>query len=205
MSSTLKALSQKVWDIMPNVGAKEVYDELNNSIDAINSNGFIQESTITLSAASSGDTTTVNLDDADNQVTSVVSVKQYSGYRLSPRSVEFIEKYSASGDLVYNQTGDTLMFNASEIASGNNAELVVYESLPKFTTFNSASSVSVNDYFIPAIIFLTIATLSQKEKYKDTDKTNLYMDLYQNEVNKLRGIVSTFKEKGYNEILAPNK
>ncbi|MBS3741984.1 MAG: hypothetical protein KGY74_07690, partial [Candidatus Cloacimonetes bacterium] len=197
MSTTLKQLSQKIWDIMPNVGAKELYDEINNSIDTLNSNGFIQESTVEIEAASSGNLTEIDLDDATNQITSVVNVKKSSGFRLQPRSVEFLEKYSASGDLVYNQTGDTLKFNASEIASGSAAELVVYESLPKFTTFNSASSISVNEYFVPAISYLTIATLAQKDKYKDGNKTTLYLEMYNNEVEKLRGIVSTFKEKGY--------
>lgn len=205
MSISLKEMSQKVWNIVPGVGAKEVYDELNNSITALNSNGFIQESTVELEASGIGKNTTVNLDDATNQVTSVVSVRQISGYGLKPQSREVLKKFSASGDLIYNQTGDTLMFNASEIASGSSAEIVVYESLPKFTTFNSASEISINDYFTSAIVYLTIASICQKDKFKDDSKTKLYMSMYNEEVKKLRGIISTFKEKGYNEILAPTQ
>ena len=210
MATTLKVMSNKIWRLLPNVGAKELYDEINNSIGTLNSEGFIQEAIEDCECLSTANGTytsccVADLDTITNQVTSVLEIRDVDGFRLSPRSLEYMEKYQASSDRAYCQIGNKVIVSASKNASGGNVEIICYESLPQYTTFNSASSITVNDYFLPAIVYLTIANLCQKDAYADGNKTVLYMKMYMNEVAKLQRLVLTFKEQGYQQIKVPTR
>ena len=193
MATTLKQMGDKIWEIMPGVGAFELYKGINNSIRRLNSEGFIQEDEVELAVTSGS----ADITSATYQINSVEEVRYTTGEKLTQRSIEYIDNFSAADDeYYYAQVGNKIHINASYDDSGS-ITVVAYESLPTYASFAAATEISINEYYIPAIVYLTISEMCQKDKYLNPTKSDRYLVLYNQEIEKLRNIVFKFKEKGY--------
>lgn len=96
---------------------------------------------------------------------------------------------TVSEDLADEAKGDTITIGLAH-------EIVYRHALPVFDSFAGLSTIDVDEYFIPAIVHLTIANVAQAKGYgTESAISDRYFAIYEKDVEGLMAIISQKKQK----------
>ena len=115
---------------------------------------------------------------------------------------------TTNNDGIYTLTGDITAYNieteedltteakGDTITIGLAHEIVYRHALPVFSSFAGATSITIDEYFIPAIVHLTIANIAQAKGYgTESAISDRYFAIYEKDVEGLKDIMSQKKQK----------
>lgn len=176
-----------------------IYDGINRSIRTLSSEGSLNdlmpERRETITVSSDGE---YNLSDLTYQHLKTEKVYDPNGNECLRRSREsFLTGFISEGDLRYAQESGKIYVNPQTDAY--DYEIVYRSFLPKFTAYGASgvgTTIDIDKYFIPAIVNLTIANLSQAKNYGIKNKIpQTYQNKYLKNLEKLQSIAAGKKEE----------
>ncbi len=84
----------------------------------------------------------------------------------------------------------------ADITMGSVYEIVYRHALPTFTSFSGTSIIDIDEYFVPAIVHLTIANMAQARGYgAESGIVERYFAIYEKDVEGLKNIIERKKQK----------